>query len=286
MSRRHTVKGRYCSPRNDKQRAGAESCYTKAQLLDIVAAYNRKYSSKIPTKGTKKELWQAIEQRMDQCNNEWCWMEELGVSGISDTFRPVRPAERLQWLSTTDIRNVLKQYEAIYDDFTFLGPVPIDFCRNIGDRVCDINFASSKRAGKTKIGIVFNTDPGHKPGKHWLSMFIDISHSNPKRHEINYFDSYGMAPMLPEIISLIQKLQKQNPDIKLRLNCNGDLCTHAIRHQRDNTECGMYSINFIVERLTGKPWEELIVLQKWEDAEMIALRKKYFRPARGSQHPD
>ena len=30
------------------------------------------------------------------------------------------------------------------------------------------------KRGKTKIGIIFNTDPHDKPGQHWISMFINI----------------------------------------------------------------------------------------------------------------
>ena len=33
------------------------------------------------------------------------------------------------WLSTTDINAVMKQYERMYDNFAFFGPVPVD-CPN------------------------------------------------------------------------------------------------------------------------------------------------------------
>jgi hypothetical protein len=290
-----TVSGQFCSPLSNKLRGhgrGGESCYTKEQLLHIIAEYNKKYSSRISTRGTKEKLWLSIENRMSQCNNEWCWMEKLDLDGTThkeathprSAFRPERPVGKNQWLNTLDIKRVLKQYEDIYPDFVFLGPVPMDFCNLAGNEVCNINIARARSSGKIKIGIVFNTDPSTEPGKHWISMFIDITDNNPANQEISYFDSYGIAPMLPEVKALIVNLQKQNPKIKLKLNCNGNFCTRAVRHQQNNTECGMYSINFIVMRLTGKPWEQLVLHQRWSDEQMTELRKTFFRPTSGSQH--
>lgn len=292
-----TVRGQFCSPMSVKHGSGGESCYTKEQLLNIIEAYNKKYSSRISTHGTKEQLWKAIEGRMSQCTNEWCWMEELKFDessgngnpsndndNPSNAFRPIRPLGKNQWLSTMDIKNVLKQYEKLYPEFVFLGPVPIDFCSLASNEVCNINLNKAHSSGKTKIGIVFNTDPSTAPGKHWISMFIDLTSKNPSQQEIGYFDSYGVAPMIPEILDLITKLQAQNPQIRLKLNCSGDTCTRSIRHQRHNTECGMYSINFIVERLTGKPWEALVTRQIWTDEQMTDLRKTFFRPSTGSYH--
>ena len=282
---KHTLKGRYCSPASKGYGKQGDSCYSKDQLLKIALAYNQQYSSTINTNCNKEKLWDEIEKRMVQCNNEWCWMEKVHLDHeMNEFFRPSRPVGKYQWLSTSDIRDVLKQYEAIYPEFVFLGPVPLDFCNLASNEVCNINFRSSKRNGKTKIGIVFNTDPSTKPGKHWISMFIDINDPDPKKHEIGYFDSYGMAPMLPEIKDLVRKLQSQNPDIKIKLNCNDDICTSSIRHQRNNSECGIYSINYIVSRLEGTCWEDIVINSRWTDEQMANLRQKYFRPSIGEYH--
>jgi len=284
-----TAKGMYCSPGSVKGigKSGS-SCYKKEQLVQIINEYNRKYSSNIDTRGNKDQLWTKIEKKMlKHCDSEWCWLDNLDLSDnltLKDTFIPIRPKGKYQWLSTSDIRNVLKQYEHSYANYAFLGPVPIDFCTLGSNEVCNINLKTSKRNGKTKLGIVFNTDPSNKPGKHWISMFIDISDPDPHNHEIGYFDSYGMAPILPEIRTLISNLKKQNPYIKLKLNCTDDICSHSIRHQKNNSECGMYSINFIVTRLTGSSWEDIVVNGRWSDENMVKLRKKYFRPGKGIHH--
>jgi hypothetical protein len=280
-----TAKGMHCGPGRGKNGA---SCYTKAQLTRIANAYNQKYNEKINTRDNKTQLWDAIEKRMAQhCDSEWCWLDDLDLSKdqeLLDVFVPVGPKGKTEWLSTSHIRKVLKQYESMYPDFAFLGPVPLDFCSLAANEVCNINLKSAKRNGISKIGIVFNTDPSTDPGKHWISMFIDISHPDPAKHEVGYFDSFGIAPLLPEIRKLVVNLKKQNPDIKLKLNCKDDICTHAVQHQKDNTECGMYSINYITTRLTGQSWEDTVLNRIWSDNEMIGLRKKYFRPGSGTKH--
>lgn len=280
-----TAKGMYCSPGAGKS---GGSCYTRDQLVQIANAYNRRNGRNgrngIDVRGNKEELWNAIEQRMvEHCDSEWCWMDKLGISG-GGPFRPVRPVGKYQWLSTSDIRKVLKQYEAVYPEFIFLGPTSIDFCSLVNNEVCKIDLKAAKRNGKTKIGIVFNTDPSTEPGKHWISMFIDISHPDPKQHEIGYFDSYGISPLAPEIRNLVSNLKRQNPYIKLKLNCSDQMCTRSVQHQRDNSECGVYSINFIVARLSGQSWEDIVLGNIWTDEQMVELRKKYFRPDKGVHH--
>lgn len=281
-----TTRGRFCSPGADNKRGG-ESCYTRKQLQLIARAYNAQYSDSIPLTGTKEQLWTAIEGKMQKCDSEWCWIDQVRAyrGELETAFRPKRPeGGRLQWLSTSDIRDVLKQYEAIYPDFVFLGPVPIDFCSLAGNEVCNISIGNSLRNKKHRIGIVFNTDPSTESGKHWISMFIDMSPRDPRDWTIEYFDSFGEAPLPQEVRFLIQKLRQQHPDFQLRLNCRDKECTNTIRHQLDNTECGVYSINFIVERLTGKSWKEQVVEQTHRDPEMEVLRDVYFRPVRGTKH--
>ena len=286
-----TVKGHYCAP--SRHRKGGESCYTKDQLVTIAKAYNEQYSSAISTSGTKEQLWSAIERRMDKCDNEWCWIDQIKDNtlfgqDLATAFRPVRPPGKYQWLSTSDIRDVLKQYERAYEDFVFLGPVPMDFCNLAGNEVCNINLSRSRSNGKTKIGIVFNTDPSDQPGKHWISMFIDISDNDPSKWEIGYFDSYGEAPLSKEVQELITNLKRQNPQFNLRLNCRDrdtdkKWCTTTVRHQLNNSECGVYSINFIVERLTGKPWKKIVTSIE-RDEQMVEKRRTFFRPMVGSAH--
>ena len=42
---------------------------------------------------------------------------------------------------------------------------------------------------------VCNTDPNHKPGEHWVTIYID----SDRRGE--YFDSFGMPPLFNEFLT-------------------------------------------------------------------------------------
>jgi len=288
----NTIKGQYCAPRTDGSMVkGMESCYTKTQLVNIAKTYNkgRVAMDTIITSGkNKEELWEEIDSKMRDsckdgkckpCENEWCWLDQLNMEDTDESFLPKGPKEQFQWLSTDGIRQALKVYERSHKDFAFLGPVPMDFCSLTQNEVCNINIERSLKNGKTKIGIVFNTDPSTESGQHWISMFIDMSNKDRNKWEINYFDSYGLAPLTPEVKHLISKLQEQNNNnFNLQLNCKDDICTIAKRHQMGNSECGVYSINFIVERLTGRSWYDIIQNPE-SDANINMKRKKFFRPS-------
>ncbi len=95
-----------------------------------------------------------------------------------------------EWLSTTDIKNVMKQYEKKYPSFLFMGPVPVDCPSAI---TCSLSGLDVEilinQLGKTKLGIIFNLDKHDEPGSHWVATFFDF-----KKCRILYFDSVGMPP--------------------------------------------------------------------------------------------
>jgi len=266
-----------CAPGVDS----VSSCYSKDQLLQIVKAYNVSHVDKIDGRGSKKELWDRISQKMiSRCNGEnvqTCLLKQNFINGEllnefqQKVFKPKAPKGQRAWLSTSDIFAVLKQYEYTYPEFAFLGTVPMDFCTiTPNGGVCGVNLKIAYSKGKHKLGAVFNTDPSHKPGQHWVSMFIDLDIK-----EIAYYDSFGKIPLTPEIIHLIDALRQQEktipgPPFKVRVN--------TCRHQQMNTECGVYSINFIVERLLGKSWEK-IMDEQLLDSQINARRKYFFRPS-------
>lgn len=280
--RSSTIHGQGCSPLSDSKRAGSGgSCYTKEQLLKLARAYNDSgRGDRIPLSGNKAELWSALDSRMrGECSTEHCWMDKTKVK-FTGTFRPKRPGSKSDpytWLSTDDIHAVLKQYEAVYPDFLALGPYPIDFC-NIGERdICNINLWKSRNKGIRRIGVVFNTDPSTQPGQHWVSMFIDISAPSQEGWEVAYFDSYGKAKLPGEIRYLVQLLRAQAPQINVKMNCGDNICTVTKRHQTGGSECGVYSLYFISERLKGRKWEDIVERQRIPDEQMQQLRSKYFR---------
>ena len=72
----------------------------------------------------------------------------------------------------------MNQYEDRFEDFLFLGPVPIDFDSKdsygkcIIPEICKLNIKELTDDNIYKIGIIFNLDKHDQPGSHWVSLYI------------------------------------------------------------------------------------------------------------------
>ncbi len=100
------------------------------------------------------------------------------------------------------------------------------------------------RRNKRKLGIVFNLDDHDGPGTHWVSMFVDLDEKI-----IFYYDS-ALNAVPHEISKLKREIIKQGK--KLEQPIHFDYMQNDVAHQTTNTECGMYSIFFIITLLTEK----------------------------------
>jgi hypothetical protein len=230
-----------------------------------------------------KEIHKTLTKYMsDICNKESCWLKQNFMdiktkNELTESFAPVSPEEWKknpnEWLSSVDIMKVMKQYERAYKCFDFIGPSPIDFDTKmlygecVWDELCNFSLYEQIKKGKTKIGIIFNTDPHNKPGQHWISMFINI-----KKKKIFFFDSVGdKAPK--EIMMLINRIIKQGK--KLNMNIKFDQ-NHPVEHQYGDTECGIYSLFFISHMLEDKFTEHYMKTHILKDDYMQKFRKVYF----------
>jgi hypothetical protein len=177
-----------------------------------------------------------------------------------------------QWLDSLNIEAVMKQYEEVRPDFEFMGPFPIDFAapdpyaqgggkKCLIREICDLNVNQFFKEGKKYVGIVYNLDPHFKGGSHWIASFIDIP-----RHKCFYFDSYGMEPPKP-IAKFMKWLTTQDPQMKLYYNSR--------RFQFKGSECGVYSLYFIIRMLAGEPFRTFC-RRAPRDAAMLDLRDELF----------
>ena len=179
----------FCSP--DIKIKG-KTCYTKDDLIFLIKAYNKNKQKKdkiIIGNKSKQKIWLDLNKNLSKdCNNEWCWLEQNFVPApyakkkIKEKFKPEMPKEwqknPFEWLSTSDIKNVMKQYEKKYSDFLFMGPVPVDCPSSI---TCVLSGLSVdiliNRLGKTKLGIIYNLDEHDEPGSHWVASYFDFKAS-------------------------------------------------------------------------------------------------------------
>jgi hypothetical protein len=244
----------FCTPNNKNNEF---TCFSNSSLKKIANAYNNQHSDKIKipnslNKNERGKLWDKIQDKMKKytpCDKDFCLLKTNLVKNIDDseihkeTFRPEMPenwyGDMNTWLSTLDIKAVMKQYENKYSDFYFIGPVPIDFDDEIAfgmcisDELCKIDLQKLYRKGTKRLGIVFNLDPHHKGGSHWVSMFVDLNTAG-----IYFFDSYGLKPH-KEINELMERLKKQGNKLllnkKLDINNLDNLHTEEYNFQKINS---------------------------------------------------
>ena len=254
-----------CSPANRKNYNSANTCYDAESLQDIAVAWNQTHPDNlIKIKQQKKRLYSDIKSKIKECNNEWCWLDQPFINrlrtdrNLRDNFKPPIPKGKWQWLTTDDIELVCKQYEQVVPTFKFLGAYPIDFTRIYHYIFGEFSVSDYLSQGYKKIGIVFNEDPHDKPGSHWIGLFLDL----PKRTAY-FFDSYGDPPHR-RVALWVNSLQ---PTFKLKYN--------RTRHQLLNSECGMYTIHFIVRMALGVSFRK-IEEDTIRDARINKKRLEYF----------
>lgn len=266
-----------CSPAK-KNNIGS-SCYSSSELAVIKNAFNKHHNQSTKDREKKivakdpEHILRELREKNAHCTTEMCWLHAVDNKDLRDkiqkeAFRPLQPAEWRSkpdaWLSNYDIDAVIQQYEAAYPDFVFLGPTPIDFDTKKADgkcvteEICGFSLAKEWSKGKRKIGVIYNLDTSEGPGTHWVSMFIDMVDPEPYMF---YFNSTA-EPMPSEVRDLMDRIQEQWASLPLHKGSshkdgkNKKLIEYTsddkVEHQYSNTECGMYSLFFIITCLTRK----------------------------------
>ena len=272
-----------CSPK-PKGEINDFSCYTNKSLYKLRDLWNARHPDVKITSNSPKEIHRFITEKLSGvCNKESCWLKQKAEFGplqsdMADSFAPESPAEWKknpnEWLSSIDIMNVMKQYEKAYKCFDFIGPTPIDFDTRklygecVWDELCNFSLEDQIKDGKTKIGIIFNTDPHNRPGQHWISMFINI-----KKKKIFFFDSTGDKPV-SQIMALVDRIKDQGLKLNKKIIFKFD-SNEGIEHQYGNTECGIYSLYFIVHMLQDKMTEHYLKTHILKDEYMNKFRHIY-----------
>jgi len=259
-----------------------EGCLPKEKMDKLKNMWNNMYPKNRIETDDISEMWK-IMKNYSECNTEICVLKKLTNNQIDkfkeflNYYAPKSPEEWKRnpnaWLSNFDILKVMKHYEIKYKNFKFFGPTPIDFDEKLNgdecvdDDICKIDLNKLKKDGKTLLGFIFNTDPHNKSGAHWISMFVSM-----KKEEIFFFDSAGdKAPK--EIIKLTDRLIKQGKEIGLNFKFDQNYPT---QHQYSNTECGVYSLYFIIHMLENKLTSEYLKTHILKDKYIEKYRKIYF----------
>lgn len=261
------------------------SCIDLPILVEMANAYNTvnddkiKLHSRLETlnpKKYKKYLLRQIKKRYDNvCKTQLCWTKQDFIDQMNDkmkdellkyTFRPNGPKGKFEWLNTTHLNEVMQQYEKIHSDFKFLGAVPMDFDNLPPLGIKNLNFKELYDKGIKKLGIIFNLDEHWQNGSHWVAAFANL-----EKGETYYSDSYGIAPE-PPIRALLRRIGKF---CETELGKKASAIHNKTRHQYGDSECGMYSLNFVISLLEGTKFEELSN-DKIPDDKVNKLRPIFF----------
>ena len=260
---RKNMKKMNCSPAVKGKTLSSHTCYTVDVLMKIKEEYNKSHVDNKIDASRPNKIWEELNHRLVRCEKEDCWLKELKDETLRKNideyiFAPDSPPEWRQnpneWLSNFDIMKVMKQYEDSYHNFEFIGPSPIDFDKKIVEydnncvenEICNLSLNKMLENHKTKIGIIFNLDKHDEPGSHWVSLFIDLEDIPI----VFYFDSTGED--IPDEINVLKdRIIKQGKELKNPIHFKFYKNYKTI-HQTGNSECGMYSLFFIITMLTGE----------------------------------
>ena len=92
------------------------------------------------------------------------------------------------------------------------------------------------RVTRGTFSFVFNTDPGNKPGKHWVAVYVTSERTD-------YFDSTGKAPIIQDfLVGLGRPIYYSNYLIQAK----------------ESIACGLFACNFIRRRSQGESFCEIL----------------------------
>lgn len=265
--------------------ATEDTCLTNNLLQQLIDIHNKLYpSSKINSQLPAPKVLRILREKSSECqqstHTDKCLLKKSGLEHhAEEVFATEHDWKKTrEWLSNTNIKAVMDMYSKTYPEFHFFGPVPIDFndaavCPISGDNLCHFDLAKERKAGKTKFGFIFNLDFDKGPGTHWVSMFYDSSPKHPENALLYFFDSAGKnntdnpaerntpKDRFVRIRELADNIIRQAPKPKPVLMFNEK------RHQSGNTECGVYSLFFVITMLTRK----LDMSDELSNAELLDL---------------
>ena len=145
LKNKKTIKKQFCAPSSESNHS--MTCYSNKKLFRMRNYWNVRHpDNKIMSKDPHT-IWKHLKNNMSHvCNTEQCWLKQKFIqqSGDNDllnyTFTPESPStwnkNPNEWLTSTDIENVMRQYERAYPCFQFLGPSPIDFDKKKRSNEC------------------------------------------------------------------------------------------------------------------------------------------------------
>ena len=296
----------HCSPSHFSNVVDSDTCLSPVEVHAV--------ATELQAGGnTTRERLHALHSKLGtRPGQEATWLKSPVVARrpglvarLEAAFRPPHPrawlADPRSWLSNIDIDAVMRQYQAFLEKthgFRFVGVVPRDFAASlvrggrrrkpeeqcVTEAVCNMHVRDLVRDGVRQAGIVFNLDKHTGPGSHWTAMYVCVDPAAAGRFGAFFYDSLGRPPPL-EMRALMARLRAEvsaqwahDPGVVARFKVGHN----TVRKQFANTECGVYSIFFLVAAVqTTRPLEDICRRAIRGDDDMFRLRSVLFRPPDG-----
>jgi hypothetical protein len=283
-----------CAPKVNAARG--KSCFTRAMLVRIAELYNKMHTNKINTALPERKLWAALQTRLSpQCgNNESCWLEMPFIKGenpslhnkMEKQFKPKKPGtwdnNPTEWLNTNDINSVMNQYQESDASFRFVGVFPIDFAHQtsqgqcVSQEMCSLDLEKEWKAGKRRLGIIFNTDKSTGPGMHWISLYIGLD-PKLKNYGVYFYDSVAAKPPAP-LASYMKLIHKQLKALQKRKNRKSEYRVNCIRRQYKGYNCGVFAMVFQILMLRAG-FDQVCKMMGYDDDVQKFRDTLYRRPS-------
>lgn len=209
-----------------------------------------------------------VAKAKTDCSSESCLytkVSSLDKALLNQRFKPQGPWKTTQWLSNTDIDDVLTQWGKHFPGYKHIEFQMRDFEKQ-GGPLAKQDWGNLLKKYDS-VGCVLNTDMSSGSGEHWTAFFVDFAGGT-----VEYFDSAGQEPLTEFsefAIKVAHELSKYGKPFR-------DVMVNKVEHQKENTECGVYSIYYILSRMHG------IKISAFEykripDDMMVAMRANLFR---------
>lgn len=242
-----------------------------------------KYSDDEIIKTAKAELGVETESQlyMHHKIQEFLGGSHEARKTLEDYFKAEGPANSTALLDNFNIDETLSKW-AIHSQDVFKKKfyhIPfqmIDFAER-GTELANLDIHKLKEEGYKSFGVILNTDRSSGGGKHWFAIYGDLDHAGTAKDPIaiEYFNSSGNPPM-SEVSNWLEAakhdlLKNHGIDVEIVRSANRRL-------QNSMTECGVWSLMYILSRLKNHP-PDWYYKTNANDADMIELRSFLFREA-------
>lgn len=276
----------FCAPGRIQHYIKSGTCLLPEEIKEIVGGGKEKFDS----------LLNKLRAKLpNSCKNDYCLLQNRNIAQkVSHAFRPKKPKEWQQderyWLSTEDIIGVMKQYEDAHPDFEFIGVFPRDFQGQhihhgscVVNRLCDTNAFLDDffKSGKTTFGMVFNLDLHYQSGSHWVAILANFDVKD-KMYGIYYYDAVAIQPweefkkFMTEVQAYMYSKVRPEKERKFPKQINKH------RRQFSNTECGVFSMLYIIlclERKKDTHFRKVCIEMGTDDA-VASYRNILYTPSK------